>query len=178
MDARIIAGIVALLVLVGGCASEKMMPAKSAPVSQPETAAEESPVVAPDAVVQSSSDITSVVLHTKDEDIVIEVELAETDEERATGLSGRTVFGDKGGMLFVFPESAPVSFHMFGVPFLVDVLFIGEDMVVKNMATMSPCSREPCPQWHAREPVKYALEVPGGFIKNHPMGRDVTVSFQ
>ena len=39
-----------------------------------------------------------------DSDIVLNVQVAATPEQRAAGLSGRTGLPDDAGMLFIFPE--------------------------------------------------------------------------
>lgn len=120
--------------------------------------------------------VRNVVIHGASEDFAVKAEVADSDEERAQGLSGRTELKQNTGMLFVFDDVAPVSFHMQGVPFLVDILFLDEQGVVQNMATMTPCRSNPCPIWDSRVPVKYALELPGGALKGMRISRGTQVS--
>ena len=118
----------------------------------------------------------SVVVHGLQDDIVVAVEVADSEEERARGYSGRDAPAPDTGMLFVFDEVSPVSFHMKDVSFLLDILFLDEKGVVVNLATMTPCRSTPCPVWQSRESVKYAVELPVGFIKEHRVSRGTKVS--
>jgi hypothetical protein len=120
--------------------------------------------------------VETVVFHTAKGEVSVVVEVADTPEAREKGLMHREGLESGHGMLFVFDVVEPVAFHMLNVPFLVDIVFIGEDFEVKNVATMTPCRSNPCPVWQSRDPVKYAVELPATFIKEHRIARGTKVS--
>lgn len=60
----------------------------------------------------------------------IAVDLAQTSEEQAQGLSGRTGLGENEGMLFIFDKPGKYYFWMQGMNFPIDIIWIGEDMKV------------------------------------------------
>jgi len=175
MDARIIVGVIVLVVLAG-CSNE--VAPETFPSLDFEDVTEREPVVSAASSQERLAAISSLIIHAEKEDVPIEIEVADSPDERERGLMGRGSLLAGKGMLFVFEQEEPVAFHMKDVPFLVDILFIGSDFTVRNMATMTPCRSTPCPVWQSREPVKYALELPGGFIKQHRMGRETTVTLR
>ncbi len=58
------------------------------------------------------------------------VEVADTDEKRAKGLSGRNSLDAKQGLLFVFNQTGFYSFWMKEMRFPIDILFIKDDKIV------------------------------------------------
>ena len=92
----------------------------------------------------------------------INVELANTAEERARGLSGRDSISKGDGMLFVFNKPAIPSFWMKNMNFSIDIIWIGENYIIvditKNVLPNSfPQTFQP------QTPAKYVLEVSAGF---------------
>ncbi len=73
--------------------------------------------------------------------IYVEVEIADTNELRRLGLSGRTVLGDYQGMLFIM------------------------DTIVDIFEDQKPCSETFCPSLQSPYPSKYVLEVVDGFVE-------------
>lgn len=65
---------------------------------------------------------------------VFSVELAKTDEERATGLMYRKELADGRGMLFDFTPEQPVSMWMKNTFISLDMIFIGADGRVLRIA--------------------------------------------
>lgn len=62
--------------------------------------------------------------------IEITVEVADTEEKRSQGLSGRTSLPQNGGMLFVFPQKNRHSFWMKEMKFPLDFIWIDGNQVV------------------------------------------------
>jgi uncharacterized membrane protein (UPF0127 family) len=101
----------------------------------------------------------------RDEDgtsITFEALVAETPAARARGLQGVVDLPDGVGMLFLFPD-APGSnggrgFWMFETLLPLDIAFADEGTIV-GVATMEPCSAQPCPITHPGAPYDMALEV-------------------
>lgn len=71
------------------------------------------------------------------------VEVAETDEQKETGLQNRKELPENGGMLFVFEENEPVSFWMKDTEIPLDIIFISDDLTVTLIAKGEPLSEEP-----------------------------------
>jgi uncharacterized membrane protein (UPF0127 family) len=63
-------------------------------------------------------------------DIVMRVEIVESDTDRVQGLSYRESFTEADGMLFIFPESGYHSFWMKDMLFSIDIIWIDENLKV------------------------------------------------
>ncbi len=92
-------------------------------------------------------------------DHVFTVEIADDDEERTRGLMGRKALDEDGGMLFVFPDSAPRSFWMKDTLIPLSIAYINRHGEILEIYDMEPLSRAAVT---SRYPAKYALEVPQG----------------
>lgn len=89
--------------------------------------------------------------------VVMRVEIAQTDPDRAKGLSDRKVFDTAEGLLFVFPESDFHGMWMKDMHFPIDIIWIDEQFKIvaieKNVDPQSyPKTFKP------PVPVKYAIE--------------------
>lgn len=90
-------------------------------------------------------------------EIPLRVEIAETPEQRARGLSGRDELKDGKGMLFVFPEPGYHSIWMKDMYFPIDIIWISEDFkVVSVNDNVSPDSYPRT--FRPQEPAKYVVE--------------------
>lgn len=89
---------------------------------------------------------------------------------------GRTSLKANEGMLFVFPASSVYSFWMKNTLIPLDVLFFNDQGAFVSMATMEPCGKPPeggeeaCPLYPSQIPIRFALEVPAGFVASHRIG--------
>lgn len=109
-----------------------------------------------------------LILQTQNEKIEIEVEIADDDLERSNGLMYREELADGSGMLFVFPEEAPLNFWMKNTYIPLDILFFNKNRVVISVVeNMEPCKIMNCPLYSSKFPAQFALEVPAGFVKKH-----------
>lgn len=88
------------------------------------------------------------------------VEVARTSAEQAHGLMFRTEMGPNEGMLFPTDRPQARSFWMKNTVIPLDLLFIGQDGLVSNIAANAvPYSLEPIP---SSGPVIAVLELNGG----------------
>ncbi len=96
----------------------------------------------------------------------INVLVADTPQERATGLSGYAGLPENVGMLFVFPEPRQPSFWMRGVLFALDLIWIRDGMVVQINASVPPpppnTPDDQLPRYHPTEPITHVLELTAG----------------
>ncbi len=88
----------------------------------------------------------------------ISVEIANTDEERIRGLSGRRDLAAGSGLLFVFPNEATYGFWMKEMNFAIDILWISADLKVIHIA--EDVAPETYPKvFRPSQPARYVLEL-------------------
>lgn len=99
----------------------------------------------------------------------LNVEIADTQEKRAKGLSGRESLASDSGMLFVFPESSKHSFWMKGLSFPLDFVWIRGDKVVSVLQNVPPPAQgqpdSSLPIYQPNVEVDKVLEVNAGSIQ-------------
>lgn len=101
----------------------------------------------------------------------LNIEIADTKEERIKGLGGRESLASEAGMLFVFDKEDIHNFWMKGMKIPLDFIWINNDQVVDLLANVSP---PPAGQADNNLPIlapvtkiNKVLEVNAGLIKNH-----------
>jgi uncharacterized membrane protein (UPF0127 family) len=93
----------------------------------------------------------------------IQLEVATTPEQQATGLMFRTSLEPDRGMLFVFQPPRPTSFWMKNTLIALDMIFLYQDEVVAVIADVPPCQSDPCPTYGPGNTlVDSVLELPAG----------------
>ena len=94
---------------------------------------------------------------------VFHVQIVATEALREHGLMGvRTLAPDR-GMLFLWADVAPRQFYMKNTLIPLDLISMRAHKVV-GVATMVPCTTDPCPIT-TTPPADAALEVPAGTAK-------------
>ena len=105
----------------------------------------------------------------------INVEIADSDEERAKGV----MFRDKldGGMLFVFEKPGIYSFWMKDTLIPLDIIWIKDNKVVFIQENAQPCNGS-CTSYNLGEEASHVLELNSGEVKKLEIeiGDDVTLS--
>lgn len=100
--------------------------------------------------------------------IKVNVEVADTEALRRTGLSNRMYLGDYDGMLFVFDELVTSSFWMKDMYIPLDLIFLdGDGFVVDMKEGNDPCSDTYCPSISSSKMYKYVLEVKSNFCQTN-----------
>ncbi|MGK9369294.1 DUF192 domain-containing protein [Melioribacter sp. Ez-97] len=102
----------------------------------------------------------------KDEQIVkIDVEIADDDIQRATGLMYREYMAENQGMLFIFPHETPQSFWMKNTILPLDMIFAdAEGKIVKIHKYTTPYSES---SYSSGKPAKFVVEVNAGFTDKY-----------
>jgi hypothetical protein len=103
------------------------------------------------------------------EDTLI-LEIADTDQKRSLGLSGREGLASGTGMLFIFDEAGFHGFWMKDMRFVIDIAWLNDDFCIVTLArSLSPDTYPTA--FIPDAPVRYAIEVPSGFLGLHNMSK-------
>jgi uncharacterized membrane protein (UPF0127 family) len=114
--------------------------------------------------IEEIQDTTVIVYNQNGTQIQINVEIANTPEERKIGLSGRNTLGEYNGMLFVMDDEALTAFWMKDMLIPLDMIFIDSNgFIVDIKRKVEPCSFDFCPNIIPSSPFKYNIEVNSGF---------------
>ena len=120
-------GVAALAVVMGACAPQTAEPVSGASVG-------------PNAPTEV------LTIDTAQGAVRFNVEIADDEAERNHGLMNRPPLPDDRGMLFDFPEPEMASFWMRNTPSSLDIIFIGVDGRILNIADhTTPFSDAPIP---------------------------------
>lgn len=94
---------------------------------------------------------------------VFEIELAETDYEKETGLMHRTQMQPHQGMLFIYDNEAErPAFYMKNTHIPLDLIYLNKDMnIVDFNLNTTPLSEDLIP---SEVPSRYVLEVHAGLV--------------
>ena len=106
-------------------------------------------------------------------DLVIEVEIAKTFEEKQRGLMFRESMPSNHGMIFLFDDARPRSFWMKNTKIPLDMVFIYANLTVESIMTAVPCTNDPCPLYNSGPNVQYVLEVNANLSKDWRRGQKV-----
>jgi uncharacterized membrane protein (UPF0127 family) len=107
---------------------------------------------------------------------LVSCEIADTNEKRTKGLSGRTELEDGNGMLFVYPVSKKYAFWMRDMNFPIDIIWINKDfqvVYIKENATPESYPKLFKPE----KPAQYVLEVPAFFARDNDVKVGDVASF-
>ena len=91
----------------------------------------------------------------------IQVMVAQTPEQQATGLMFRKAMGTNEGMLFVFDEPRQQCFWMKNTLLPLSVAFIGDDGSIVNIDDMKPQTED---SHCSTKPVRFVLEMNDGWF--------------
>jgi uncharacterized membrane protein (UPF0127 family) len=104
----------------------------------------------------------AVVIRTAGGPVEMDVELADTTEERATGLMGRENIGPHDGMAFTFGAPTQGTFWMKNTLIPLSIAFWDQGGRIVGIIDMEPCEDDPCPTYGPGVPYVGALEVEQG----------------
>lgn len=136
-------------------------------------AMESNPTIPPPAGIEvapvkeaPSINVANVVLYPKDGDkVVLTVEVAQSSEEKTTGLQGREELPDKHGMWFIFSKDGQYPFWMKDTSISLDILFVDQNFkivhIISNTTPNSELLLVP-PQEY-----RYALEIKAGSVASY-----------
>jgi uncharacterized membrane protein (UPF0127 family) len=106
------------------------------------------------------------------------VEIADTRNERALGLSGRESMADDAGMLFVYGAPEPMSFWMKGCLIDLDIAFIDSTGKIIDIQTMeAPAEGQRPASYSSSGPAQFVLETAAGAFQRRGIAEGDTVTF-
>jgi uncharacterized membrane protein (UPF0127 family) len=108
---------------------------------------------------QTGLRVEPLVVETTHGPVRLQVEVADTPQKREIGMMFRTSVAPDRGMLFDFPHAEPASFWMKNTLIPLDIIFIGTDGRILNIASAKPLDETAVPSHGAARGV---LEIGGG----------------
>ncbi|MEK7571119.1 MAG: DUF192 domain-containing protein [Patescibacteria group bacterium] len=106
-------------------------------------------------------------------------EIAQTDEQKEIGLSGRDSIADDRAMLFVFEKPGTYQFWMKDMKFPIDIIFINGDKIVSFVENTQPSPNNDNLQRYAPEgTIDKALEVKAGTVQKSGFKKGDTVTIE
>lgn len=106
---------------------------------------------------------------------VVNVELAQTDGQRAFGLMYRPHLPEDAGMLFIFQKAQHLTFWMKHTEIPLDMIFAdASGTIVGIVANAKPYSLRPL---SVIGEAQYVLEVNGGFARRHDLANGDRLHF-
>lgn len=104
--------------------------------------------------------------------VSVNLELAQTSHSRQRGLMGRNTLEPNAGMLFQYQrtQSAKHGFWMYQTLIPLDIAYMDEDGVIKNIQQMMPCpssNGSRCATYPAGVTYIFAVEMNAGFFDSH-----------
>lgn len=102
--------------------------------------------------------------------------LADTQEARIQGLSGKKSLKEDEGMLFIFDNPLLVGFWMKDMHFAIDIIWIDENLEIIGIERQVEPETYPT-SFYPTERIKYVLEVVGGFsdTRNIEVGDSISI---
>jgi uncharacterized protein len=118
------------------------------------------------------------LIDTGPDSVLIDVEVAETPEQRRFGLMFRETLEKRSGMVFLFFETTSGSFWMKNTLIPLSVAFFDGDGIIRAILDMEPCKEDPCRLYHPRVSYTGALEVNQGAFDdwNVSVGDRITIT--
>lgn len=99
------------------------------------------------------------------EPVLVEVEVAQTPEQRQRGLMGREELDADAGMIFLYFEATKGGFWMKNTLIPLSIAFFDRDGEIVDILDMKPCRIDPCPSYFPDSPYYGALEVNAGAFR-------------
>ena len=125
-------GLRTLAAFAGGAALVACSPQTQAGAASEPT--ESAPAPAASVHPVSGLAVIPLTVTSGDERIAFSVEVADTPEAQARGLMFRTDLGDNEGMIFPYDGTRAQSFWMKNTPLPLDIIYIGPDRRISNIA--------------------------------------------
>jgi uncharacterized membrane protein (UPF0127 family) len=97
--------------------------------------------------------------------VSVQVEIAETDAARSTGLMYRKRLAPRAGMVFLFPSDTSSGFWMKNTKIPLSIAFYDSGGRILRIMDMTPCRADPCRVYEPKVEYRAALEVNRGAFR-------------
>lgn len=105
------------------------------------------------------------------------VDIADTEALRERGLGGREMLASDEGMLFIFEQDGPHAFWMKGMRVSIDIVWISSSGIVVDIRESVAPESYPT-VFVPRQPARYVVELPEGFVRAHGVAVGDIVEFR
>ncbi|MFD1096732.1 DUF192 domain-containing protein [Salegentibacter chungangensis] len=106
----------------------------------------------------------------------LDIEIADNNYERATGLMYRRSMENDQGMLFIFPDAAPRYFYMKNTYIPLDILYFASDSTaISFQENTEPLSEESLP---SEGPAQFVLELNAGLVQEWQIEKGDKIYFE
>jgi uncharacterized membrane protein (UPF0127 family) len=99
--------------------------------------------------------------------VTLRVEIAETGQDRATGLMNRTTLPPDEGMVFLYDQPTGGSFWMKDTLIPLSIAFWDANGGIAAILDMEPCEADPCPLYDPEVTYVGAVEVNRGWFEDN-----------
>jgi uncharacterized membrane protein (UPF0127 family) len=106
----------------------------------------------------------TALIDTGGDSVLVDLEIADTDEERERGLMFRESLPEDRGMAFVFFEEHTGFFWMKDTLIPLSIAFFDQEGEILRILDMQPCDTEPCELYYPGVSYVGALEVNQGMF--------------
>jgi uncharacterized protein len=124
---------------------------------------------------RNTSDSATLQIRTASGVRSLDVQVADTADERRTGLMGRESLSPYDGMAFLWTDPVQSSFWMKDTLIPLSVAFWDQDGRIVSIIDMEPCTDDPCPTYGPNTPFLGAVEVAQGDLARHGVAVGDTV---
>lgn len=120
-------------------------------------------------------DVKEVYITTDSDEYKLELEVADSNEERSIGLMYRENLCESCGMLFVYENDTNSGFWMKNCRVPLDIVFIDDEGKIIDIKSDFEICDENCPTYSPDEKYRYAIEVNGGWTTENDVNKGDTV---
>jgi uncharacterized membrane protein (UPF0127 family) len=104
--------------------------------------------------------------------VMLNLEVADTPEKQERGLMFREEMPEDNGMIFIFPGTTTIAFWMKDTVLPLSIAFVTDDLRIVDIQDMQPQTTDP----HIpAAPYRYAIEVNQGYFARHGIAVGDTV---
>lgn len=97
--------------------------------------------------------------------------VAQTDQEKNTGLSNKTTLPKDTGMLFIFNSPLNIPFWMKNMKFPIDIIFIADNKILRILSNVpipaEGANDDEIPKYTSLTPYNNVLEITAGLAKEY-----------
>lgn len=106
----------------------------------------------------------TVLLDNGDESTLVTVQVAETRDQQAEGLTGRSTLPEDEGMVFVYFDERDDPIQTDDVPIPLSVAFFDASGTIVGIVDTEPCADDPCPDYDPGAEYMGVLQVNRGMF--------------